>query len=236
MRVGIPVADLTAGLFCAIGILVALHEREQSGEGQEVQTSLLQAQIAMLDFQAARWVYHKEVPKQAGNDHPTSIPTGVFKTADSHINIATTGHAIWERMCRAIGAEAMMDNPDFKTSKDRSKNRKACNAEIDRYLASRTSAEWIEILNKAGVPCGPSYSGDQVFADPQVQHLGMDWSIDTGDERGELHVVAEPVTLSRTPSGMVAPPPRLGEHTDLVLGEFGFGADEIAKLKDAKVL
>ena len=236
MRVGIPVADLTAGLFCAIGILVALHEREQSGEGQEVQTSLLQAQIAMLDFQAARWLYHKEVPKQAGNDHPTSIPTGVFKTADSHINIATTGHAIWERMCRAIGAEAMMDNPDFKTSKDRSKNRKACNAEIDRYLANRTSAEWIEILNKAGVPCGPIYSVDQVFADPQVQHLGMDWSIDTGDERGELHVVAEPVSLSRTPSGMVAPPPRLGEHTDSVLTEFGFSADEIEKLKDAKVL
>ena len=110
MRVGIPVADLTAGMFCALGIMVALLEREQSGEGQHVTTSLLQAQIAMLDFRASRWLYKHEVPKQAGNDHPTSIPTGVFKTSDGYINIATTGHAIWERMCRAIGAEAMLDN------------------------------------------------------------------------------------------------------------------------------
>jgi formyl-CoA transferase len=236
MRVGIPVADLTAGLYCALGILVALHEREQSGEGQEVQTSLLQAQIAMLDFQAARWLYHHEVPKQAGNDHPTSIPTGVFKTADGHINIATTGHAIWERMCRAIGAEALMESPDYVTSQLRSKNRKACNADIDRYLAGRTSAEWIEILNKAGVPCGPIYSVDQVFADPQVEHLGMDWSIETHDERGTLHVVAQPVSLSRTPSQLAAAPPQLGEHTDAVLAEFGFSADEIEQLKQAKVL
>jgi crotonobetainyl-CoA:carnitine CoA-transferase CaiB-like acyl-CoA transferase len=236
MRVGIPVADLTAGLFCALGIMVALLEREQSGEGQAVQTSLLQAQIAMLDFQAARWVHQGEVPKQAGNDHPTSIPTGVFKTSDGYINIATTGHAIWERMCRAIGAEAMLDNPDFKTGKDRSKNRKAVNAEIDRYLAGRSSVEWIEILNKAGVPCGPIYSVDQVFADPQVKHLGMDWSIETGDERGTLHVVAEPMSLSRTPTRLASPPPKLGEHTDEVLAEFGFNAGEIEHLKQAKVV
>jgi len=236
MRVGIPVADLTAGLFCAIGILVALHEREQSGEGQEVQTSLLQAQIAMLDFQAARWIYQGEVPKQAGNDHPTSIPTGVFKTADGYINIATTGHAIWERMCRAIGAEAMLQNPDYATGKDRSKNRKACNAEIDGYLAGRSSGDWIEILNKAGVPCGPIYSVDQVFADPQVRHLGMDWSIETGDERGTLHVVGEPMTLSRTPTRLAAPPPALGQHTNEVLAEFGFTAGEIEQLKQAKVV
>jgi crotonobetainyl-CoA:carnitine CoA-transferase CaiB-like acyl-CoA transferase len=236
MRVGIPVADLSAGLFCALGILVALLEREQSGEGQQVETSLLQAQIAMLDFQASRWLHKGEVPKQAGNDHPTSIPTGVFKTSDGYINIATTGHAIWERMCRAIGAEAMLQNPDFATGKDRSKNRKAVNADIDRYLAAKTSAEWVEILNKAGVPCGPIYSVDQVFADPQVQHLGMDWSIETGDERGTLHVVGEPMTLSRTPTRLAAPPPTLGQHTDEVLAEFGFTADEIDKLKQAKVV
>jgi len=236
MRVGIPVADLTAGLFCALGIMVALLEREQSGEGQAVETSLLQAQIAMLDFQAARWVYQGEVPKQAGNDHPTSIPTGVFKTADGYINIATTGHAIWERMCRAIDAEAMLENPDYKSGKDRSKNRQAVNAEIDRYLAGRSSAAWIEILNKAGVPCGPIYSVDQVFADPQVEHLGMDWSIETNDERGTLHVVAEPMSLSRTPTRLAAPPPKLGEHTDEVLAEFGFTAGEIERLKQAKVV
>jgi len=236
MRVGIPVADLTAGMFCALGIMVALLEREQSGEGQHVTTSLLQAQIAMLDFQASRWLYKHEVPKQAGNDHPTSIPTGVFKTSDGYINIATTGHAIWERMCRAIGAEAMLENPEYKTSALRSKNRKAVNAEIDTYLAGRTSAEWVEILNKAGVPCGPIYSVDQVFADPQVRHLQMDWTIDTGDERGTLHVVGEPMGLSRTPTRLAAPPPTLGQHTDEVLAEFGFTAGEIEKLKQAKAI
>jgi formyl-CoA transferase len=236
MRVGIPVADLTAGLFLAIGILVALIEREQSGEGQHVTTSLLQAQIAMLDFQASRWLYKQEVPKQAGNDHPTSIPTGVFKTADSYINIATTGHSIWERMCRAIGAEAMLENPDFASGALRSKNRKAVNAEIDKYLAGKSSAEWVEILNRAGVPCGPIYSVDQVFADPQVKHLQMDWTIATGDERGTLHVVGEPVSLSRTPTHLAAPPPRLGQHTDEVLAEFGFSAGEIKQLKQAKAV
>jgi formyl-CoA transferase len=236
MRVGLPVADLTAGMFCALGILVALLEREQSGEGQAVETSLLQAQVAMLDFQASRWIYGGEIPKQAGNDHPTSIPTGVFKTSDGYINIATTGHAIWERMCRAIGAEAMLKNPDFATGKDRSKNRQAVNAAIDTYLAGKTSAEWVDILNKAGVPCGPIYSVDQVFADPQIQHLGMDWSIETGDERGTLHVVGEPMSLSRTPTRLAAPPPRLGQHTDEVLKEFGFAAGEIEQLKQAKVI
>ena len=133
VRVGIPVADLTAGLFCALGILVALLEREKSKKGQHIETSLLQAQIFMLDFQAARWLIAKEVPKQAGNDHPTSIPTGVFKTTDGHINIATTGGAIWERFCRALGAEAMMKKPEYQSAKSRSQNRKALNAEIDTY-------------------------------------------------------------------------------------------------------
>src|SRR5581483_7783240 len=117
VRVGIPVADLTAGLFCSIGILTALLEREKSKKGQHVSTSLLQAQIFMLDFQAARWLIQKEVPKQAGNDHPTSIPTGVFKTTDGHINIATTGGAIWQRFCKAIDADAMLNNPDYKDAK-----------------------------------------------------------------------------------------------------------------------
>src|ERR1700686_3456325 len=169
VRVGIPVADLTAGLFCALGIMVALLEREQSGEGQWVQTSLLQAQIFMLDFQAARWLQKQEVPKQAGNNHPTSIPTGVFKTADGHINIATSGHKTWERLCVAIEATALMQRPEYASAQTRSKNRDALNAELDRYLAARTSAEWVERLNAAGVPCGPIYAIDQVFADPQVE-------------------------------------------------------------------
>src|SRR4051794_21148441 len=152
MRVGIPVADLCAGLFCAIGILTALLEREQSGEGQWVQTSLLQAQIFMLDFQAARWLINGEVPRQAGNNHPTSIPTGVFKTADGHINIASTGGRMWEKLCQTLGVPALAKHPDYATGADRSKNRDALNAEIERCTLTRTSAEWVELINAAGVP------------------------------------------------------------------------------------
>src|SRR6202023_3118250 len=181
VRVGIPVADLTAGLFCALGILVALLEREQSGEGQWGQTSLLQAQIFMLDFQAARWLQKQEVPKQAGNNHPTSIPTGVFKTADGHINIATSGHKTWERLCVAIEATALMQRPEYASAPTRSKNRDALNAELDRYLAVRTSAEWVGRLNAAGVPCGPIYAIDQVFAAPQGKHVGVVQEVDTAE-------------------------------------------------------
>lgn len=236
MRVGIPVADLSAGLFCALGILVALLEREQSGKGQEVTTSLLQAQIFMLDFQASRWLNDREVPPQAGNNHPTSIPTGVFKTRDGHINVAAAGGAIWERLCRAIGAEALLDNPHYATAAARSKNRDALNAAIDTYLADRTSAAWVEHLNEAGVPCGPIYAIDKVFADPQVEHLGIVQEIDTRDARGMLRVVGQPVSLGRTPSRLVAAPPECGEHTEEVLREFGFAEAEIAELRNAKVI
>ena len=235
VRVGIPVADLCAGLFCALGILTALHEREVSGEGQHVATSLLQAQIFMLDFQAARWLQAGEVAKQAGNDHPTSIPTGVFTTTDGYINIATTGGPIWGRFCTALGADAMATHPDYATAKSRSANRKKLNAEIDTYTAKKSSVEWIEIFNKAGVPCGPIYNIDQVFADPQVKHLGIAQSTPKKDG-SPLHLVGQPVTLSRTKSRMAVRPPSLGEHTDEVLKEFGFGADEIAALRKAKAV
>jgi formyl-CoA transferase len=235
VRVGIPVADLTAGLFCALGILTALLEREESGEGQWVQTSLLQAQIFMLDFQAARWLIKQDVPKQAGNNHPTSIPTGVFTTADGYINIATTGGAIWERFARAIGADALLQNPDYQTAKGRSDKRDALNAEIDGILKHKTSAQWIDILNKAGVPCGPIYSIDQVFSDPQVEHLGIAQQV-TKDDGSALTVVGQPVALSRTPSCIAAATPELGQQTSEVLQEFGFNPDEIAALQRTNVV
>jgi crotonobetainyl-CoA:carnitine CoA-transferase CaiB-like acyl-CoA transferase len=236
MRVGIPVADLSAGLFCALGILVALFEREQSGKGQEVATSLLQAQIFMLDFQASRWLNAGEVPPQAGNNHPTSVPTGVFKTRDGHVNIAVSGGAMWERLCRAINAQALLDHPDYATGRLRLKNRDALNAALEGYLADRTSAEWVEYLNAAGVPCGPIYAIDKVFADPQVEHLGLVQEIETGDARGRLRVIGQPVVLARTPSELVAAPPECGEHTEEVLGEFGFTPDEVSALRKANAI
>jgi formyl-CoA transferase len=230
MRVGIPVADLTAGLFCAMGILTALLEREVSGEGQWVQTSLLQAQIFMLDFQAARWLMEKEVAKQAGNNHPTSIPTGVFKTSDGFINIATTGGKIWERCAEALGAPEWITDATYAAASARSKNRDALNTAIEARTVTRTTAEWVEKLNNAGVPCGPIYSIDETFADPQVKHLHMAQQVPT-DDGNEFELVAQPVTLSRTPSRIAARPPEFSEHTDEVLREFGFNDGEIATLK-----
>ncbi len=235
VRVGIPIADLTAGLFCALGILVALLEREKSKKGQHVATSLLQAQIFMLDFQGARFLIDGEIPKQAGNNHPTSIPTGVFKTADGHINIAATGQKIWQRFCSTLEAPELIHRPEFKTGAERSKNRDALNDEIGRHTARRTSAEWVERFNHAGVPCGPIYSIDQVYGDPQVEHLALAQSVETKSKK-TLHMAGQPMTLSRTPSRLASPPPALGEHTDAVLEEFGFSAKDIATLHKANAV
>ena len=235
VRAGIPIADLSAGLFCALGILVALLERESSGEGQWVQSSLLAAQIFMLDFQAARWLMDRHVAKQAGNNHPTSIPTGVFATADGHINIAAAGQPMWLRLCQALGANDLAARAEYATPQLRSSNRDAVNDDLQRRLAGKTSAEWIARLNEAGVPCGPIYSIDQVFADPQVKYSGIAQRIHKG--RGEsMDVVGQPMTLSRTPSRASRPPPEQGEHTDEVLAEFGYSAGEIEALRRANAV
>jgi len=235
MRAGIPIADLSAGLFCALGVMTALLEREVSGEGQWVQTSLLQAQIFMLDFQAARWLVDDEVPEQAGNNHPTSIPTGVFKTSDGYINIATTGGKIWERCAETLGARELVSHPDYATAPARSKNRDALNAKINVLTARQTSAYWVEVLNAAGVPSGPIYSIDQTFEDAQVRHLGM--AQDVPNHQGDsIRLVGQPLSLSRTPTRMAAPPPAFGEHTEEILVEFGFSRQEIDTLRHDKVV
>ncbi|HZY13087.1 MAG TPA: CoA transferase [Beijerinckiaceae bacterium] len=235
VRVGIPIADLTAGIFCSQGILLALIERQRSGAGQWVQTSLLQAQIFMLDFQAARWLTEGEVPKQAGNNHPTSIPTGVFETSDGYINIATTGQKIWERFCRAIGADELTANPDYANTKLRSANRDRLNAEIAAKLRTEKSDTWIDRLNEAGVPCGQIYSIDQVFSDPQVRHLKPQATLES-PHVGKLTLLRQPMSLSRTPSRMELYPPAVGEHTEEILREAGFAPDEIAELARERII
>jgi crotonobetainyl-CoA:carnitine CoA-transferase CaiB-like acyl-CoA transferase len=235
VRVGIPIADLCAGLSCAQGILVALLEREVSGRGQWLHTSLLQAQIFMLDFQAARWLVEHEVPKQAGNNHPTSIPTGVFPTRDGYLNIAVTGQKIWERFCNAIDAPELIKRPEYAGSKDRSKNRDALNREIAERTKLKDSKAWVEAFNAAGVPSGPIYSIDQVFADPQVQQLPMTGRVQS-PKLGELTLVAQPVTLTRTPSSIQMPPPECGEHTDEILAEYGYSKAEIDKLREGRIV
>jgi formyl-CoA transferase len=235
VRVGIPVADLTSGIFLAQGVLAALIERERSGRGQWVHTSLLQAMVTMLDFQAARWLIGGEIPPQAGNDHPTGIPTGVFKTKDGHINIAASGQHMYRRLCEALGVEALIDDPRFAKAADRSKNRAVLNAELERALVSRTSAEWVELLNARGVPSGPILNVKEVFENEQIRHLEMAVPV-KHKELGELRLQAPPATLSRTPATVRTAAPDPGEHTEEILGELGFSAEDVARLRRAEVV
>ena len=235
MRVGCAVADVGAGLLAALGIMTALLERESSGEGQWVQSNLLQAAIQLLDFQAARYTMSGDVPQQVGNDHPTSMPTSAYTTADGHMNVAATGTKMWQRVCEAIGRPDLFEHPDFKTAENRAKNRKSLNEALNKGFASKPSAEWVEILNAAGVPCGPIYSMDQVFADPQVRHVQAAVEVEH-KTRGKLRLINQPVKLSRTPAKLVAATPDRGEHTEEVLLDLGFSSLEIKKLKSEGIV
>ena len=230
MRVGIPVADLTAGLFCALGILVALIERTRSGKGQWVQTSLLQAQAFMLDFQAARYLMEGEVPGQAGNDHPTSFPTSVFPTRDGHINIGAAGEVIWSRLCEVLDAMEWVSDPRFDANAKRSQNRAELHALISERTKRKSSAEWLAIFADAGVPSGPINDMAGLFADPQVQHLGIAEAIDT-PTFGENRMLAQPMVLSRTPSRLAVAPPERGQQTDEILAALGMSDEEIKGLR-----
>ena len=234
VRVGIPIADLCGGIFAAYGVTVALLEREQSGKGQWLHTSLLEAMIYMMDFQTSRWTVDHEIPGQAGNFHPTSIPTGVYRTKDGHINIAVFGGKIWERFAEAMGAPEWVTDERSKSKSNRSVHRDWLNAEIEKRLKEDTSDHWIEKLNAAGVACGRINNIRETFEEPQVQHLGILKKV-TSPHLGEQVLMGQPVTLTRTPSTIARAAPRRGEHTEEVLREIGYAAEELARMKTAGV-
>lgn len=238
VRAGIAVADTAAGLYAAIGILVALAERERSGEGQWVSASLLQAQIAMMDFQAAKYLVEQVVPQQAGNDHPYSTPMGVVRTSDGFINIAVGGEGQWKAFCPAIGHPELRDDPSYATQEVRLKNRPALNALLAGIFAKRPSSEWLKALEGAGVPAGPIYMMNEVFADPQVQHLGMAVRVPKGpgSDGAGLTLVGQPVDLSRTPSSFTRLLPDAGADNDDILKAIGLNADELAALRRERVI
>jgi len=232
VRVGLPIADLCAGIFAAYGVLVALQERTQSGRGQWVQTSLLQAMLYMMDFQTARWTLEGEIPGQAGNFHPTSIPTGVYKTKDGHINIAVFGGRIWERFCETLGAPEWIHDERAKDKVARSKNRNWLNYEIEQRLQKETSDYWIEKLNDAGVACGRINNIKEAFEEPQVKHLGMLQEV-VSPRLGKQVLMGQPIIMSRTPSKIARSTPKRGEHTEEVLREVGIDPQGLTRLKEA---
>ncbi|OGA50703.1 MAG: formyl-CoA transferase [Betaproteobacteria bacterium RIFCSPLOWO2_12_FULL_62_13] len=235
VRAGIAISDSSAGIYCAMGILTALLEREVSGEGQWVQVSLLQAMIAMLDFQAARWLVARDVPPQAGNDHPTKIPIGVFPTADGYINISAAAQLMWERLCKALGAEELLARPEYADGALRSQHRAQCHKDIAEFTRRKTTREWVEIFDKGSVASGPIYKMNEVFADPQVKHLGMAVPV-KHPVLGDIELVGQPFGLTRTPSEIRSATPERGEHTDEVMRELGYSDGQIADLRRRVVI
>ncbi len=235
VRAGIAVADSGAGLYAAIGILVALAERERSGRGQWIHTSLLQAQIALCDFQAARYLVDGVVPPQAGNDHPYSTPMGVLATSDGFINIGVGGEGQWQALCRALERADLADDPRFASQDLRFRHRPALRGVLDPIFATRSSAAWLDRLAAEGVPAGPIYRMDEVFADPQVAHLGIAAAV-AHPTRGAVRLVGQPVILSRTPASIATAIPEKGEHSDDILRDVGYSDDEIARLRAVKAI
>ncbi|TDF59472.1 CaiB/BaiF CoA-transferase family protein [Cupriavidus sp. L7L] len=235
VRAGLAVADSSAGLYAALGIFIALLEREVSGKGQWVHTSLIHTMVAMMDFQAARYLNEGDVPQQAGNDHPTSSPMGLFEAADGRFNLGASGEGNWRRFCVAVGQEAWLDDPEFANEKLRVKNRTRLNAQIQALFRSQPVAHWVEILNRAGVPAGPVYSVPEMFDDPQVRHLGVVKAVG-GAQQALRHVLTQPVRLERTAGEVVAPAPGWGEHTEEILGEIGYSGEQVRALREQEVV
>lgn len=230
VRAGLAVADLSAGLYCAIGILVALIERETSGEGQWVQSSLLHSQIAMMDFQMARYLNDNDIPVQVGNNHPTSSPMGLFEASDGCFNLGASGEGNWRRLCEVIGRPEWLKDTDFLTEPLRVKNRTRLNQLLAVEFSKQTVHQWVSLLNSRGVPAGPVYSVPQVFGDEQVKHLKVTKTLPTQFGKN-MHFITQPVLLSRTPARVVAPAPGWGEHTNEVLTDLGYSVADITDLR-----
>ena len=238
VRVGVPIADLAAGMYLALGVMMALTERDRpggSGRGQWVHTSLLEAQIAMLDFQATRWTMDGEVPPQAGNHHPTGIPMGTFPSADGLVNVAAPGGDKWRRFCRLIGAPHLLDDPTYASRQGRSEHRDELNQEIGTFTAKQPTDYWVDVLNEAGIPCGPVNTIDQTFADPQVEHLRLAQQVEHS-KLGPIKIIRNPVNLTRTPARLASAAPERSQHTDEVLAEIGVTSDQLEALRRQGVL
>jgi len=235
VRVGVAVTDVMAGAFLAQGVLIALLDREVSGEGRWVQTSLIEAGLTLLDFQATRWTMDKKIPPQEGNNHPTNTPMGLFPTADGFLNIAATSNKNFRTFCRLIERDNMAADPRFASTALRRQNKAAMNELIAAALQAKTTREWFELLVAAGLPCGPVYNIKEAFADPQVQALRIQRSV-AHPRLGELNLVAQPCEITGFDREIRTATPDLGEHNDAILQSLGYGPDEIAKLKAARVI
>jgi crotonobetainyl-CoA:carnitine CoA-transferase CaiB-like acyl-CoA transferase len=230
MRVGIAISDIVTGLYAALGILTALYERQKSNEGQWVQASLLESQLFTMDLQAARYLVDGHVPKQVGNEHPSGVPTNAYKTRDGYVNIAPIP-SMWGRLCQALGREDLIDHPDYKTREARRARRAEVNALIQSITEQMDTATLMQKLQNAEVPCGPIYSMDQAFSDPQAKHLDLTQSV-TAVDGNEIKLPRQPFRLSRTPSDLKRRTPEWAEHSDEVLREFGFSLDEVKALRE----
>jgi crotonobetainyl-CoA:carnitine CoA-transferase CaiB-like acyl-CoA transferase len=235
VRVGVAVTDIMAGAFLAQGILIALLDREISGQGRWVQTSLIEAGLTLMDFQSTRWTMDKQIPPQEGNNHPTNTPMGCFPTADGHINIAATSNKNFKIFCGLIEREDMATDPRFASIASRRQNKEAMNALIAEALQARTTAEWFERIVAAGLPCGPVYNVKQAFADPQVEALRIRRSV-THPRLGEIDLVAQPCEITGFDREIRTATPDLGEHNREILGSLGYSDEEIAKLKAARAI
>ena len=235
VRVGVAVTDIMAGAFLAQGILIALLDREVSGQGRWVQTSLIEAGLTLLDFQATRWTMDKKIPPQEGNNHPTNTPMGCFPTADGHLNVAATSNKNFQIFCKLIDRQDMAADPRFASTALRRQNKQAMNEIIAAALQARTTGEWFELLVAAGLPCGPVYNIKQAFADPQVEALRIRRPV-THPRLGELDLVAQPCEITGFDREIRTATPDLGEHTNEILGSLGYSAEEIEKLKVARAI